>query len=479
MLLIVFSIAAGVAVQYIQRSIYESRKIRTIRQIQNIHRAIFGDTRLRDNNDYGYVGDLGELPRVLDDLLSAPGGGGAALWDGPYITNEFLEDNSDPFVDAWGNDIEYDNDTGDLWISTDSVGDDPVFIPLDYTDPSGILYGGIEGSIIDELGLPMPKGHRRFVEIQMVPIFEEPWPDIPENLEMDKELYHMHKVWSLHNTIREGIDKFCDPIDVDRKHWQDKGSDYWRWLPDGVAYDIGDDTYDDHETEYDTLGVQRRFDPHFADYWSDYSYDAANKAIYEEIQIFIHPDRYGEYICEEIPVRPYILTCYHDLYEISLKQYVMIQPNVNKLVSFRFPVTFAQPDTSGGGTPPPGGDESSYLSMTGDYYIDGTEDYGLFLSNSSVAGITIINMKVVYTKSGGNPKLNEIGIDSVIRWTGSVASNKDAYITNTTITAGATNVPLYFKFSANLSGESITSITFDMSDASSVTITNPVGQIPE
>ena len=67
--------------------------------------------------------------------------------------------------------------------------------------------------------------------------------------------------------VSVGLERFYDPIDVTRRHWQDKSGNQWNWLPAGTPYDIASDLYDDHEEQYDSLGVEHWFDPHFADFW--------------------------------------------------------------------------------------------------------------------------------------------------------------------------------------------------------------------
>ncbi|MFC1563593.1 hypothetical protein ACFL6G_01595 [candidate division KSB1 bacterium] len=343
LIILILSLIAAIALKKIEQSVYQSRINKTIDKIEAIQHAMFGDYDLRSQTSFGYIGDMEELPKKLEYLIDNPGGGKNDRWDGPYLTRDFLEDNTDPFLDAWGNPILFDASTGQFGISPESIGNDMVFIPNPFDNIDKILYGGIEGIIMDSNGDPPPKGHRRHIYIIMVPIYSDSFTDIVYDLNMDKELFHMHRIWALHNTLRDGIDKFCDPIDIDRRHWTDKPSkNYWRWLPEGVNYDITDDNYDDHVTEYDSLGIRRFFDPHFEDYWEDYYYSISNKEVYEQIKVFVHPDRYGEFSTGKIPVKPYLITCYHDYYELSIKRYVIIRSNLIEKVNFRFQIEFDQ-----------------------------------------------------------------------------------------------------------------------------------------
>ncbi|MCP4727583.1 MAG: hypothetical protein GY863_21265 [bacterium] len=341
LIIVILSVIAGVAINRFEQSVYQSRINKTLDKIESIQYALYGDHDLRDQTSFGYIGDMEKLPKKLDYLIDKPGGGKTDRWDGPYLTREFLEDNSDPFLDAWGNPILYDASTGQLVINPESIGDDQVIIPQPFDNIDDILYGGIEGIIRDSNGDPPPKGHRRHIYIVMTPLYSDSFPDIAYDLDMDRELFHMHRIWALHNTLKDGIDKFCDPIDSGRRHWTDKpAKNYWRWLPEGVSYEIQYDDYDDHETEYDSLGTRRYFDPHFEEFWDDYYYSTSNKEVYEQITVFIHPDRYGEFSTDKIPVKPYLITCYHDYYELSIKRYVIIKSNRIEKVNFRFQTEF-------------------------------------------------------------------------------------------------------------------------------------------
>src|SRR5260370_39320553 len=68
--------------------------------LSRIYTAIVGDPKL---NTYGYLGDVGDYPSSLADLVSpssVPAG-----WNGPYLSEARLESNV--LYDSFGSPIEY------------------------------------------------------------------------------------------------------------------------------------------------------------------------------------------------------------------------------------------------------------------------------------------------------------------------------------------------------------------------------------
>ena len=172
------AIAATVALKVTSQGTTEGRKIESITRIHDIQRAIGGDERIKNATDFGFVGDFGRLPTSLDELTVD---NGDPNWNGPYLTFDFVGNNTSSglLVDAWGNDIEYDNTTGELGLSEASVGEVPIIIPAPYENIEEILFGSIEGSIIDKFNNPPKKGDRKNLLIFMEPIIDENnWPPI-------------------------------------------------------------------------------------------------------------------------------------------------------------------------------------------------------------------------------------------------------------------------------------------------------------
>jgi hypothetical protein len=68
--------------------------------LADIYRAITGDP---SKDQFGYLGDVGDYPSTLADLLTAPGT--ATGWNGPYVSDALLSGVS--FYDSFGTPIEY------------------------------------------------------------------------------------------------------------------------------------------------------------------------------------------------------------------------------------------------------------------------------------------------------------------------------------------------------------------------------------
>ena len=69
-------------------------------ELGDIYRAITGDP---SKDQFGYLGDVGDYPHTLADLLSAPEG--ATGWHGPYVSDAILSGVS--FYDPFGTPIDY------------------------------------------------------------------------------------------------------------------------------------------------------------------------------------------------------------------------------------------------------------------------------------------------------------------------------------------------------------------------------------
>jgi general secretion pathway protein G len=69
-------------------------------ELSDVYRAITGDP---SKDQFGYLGDVGDYPHTLADLLSAPQG--VAGWQGPYVSDAILSGVS--FYDPFGTPIDY------------------------------------------------------------------------------------------------------------------------------------------------------------------------------------------------------------------------------------------------------------------------------------------------------------------------------------------------------------------------------------
>ncbi len=110
--LIIFSVIAGIAMQSGQVGVTNSRTEEAKRELDLIANAIAGDPNKTSGGtrvDFGYVGDVGALPTSLSHLTSNPGG--YSTWRGPYLRDEFSSDGSSTSltVDPWGTSYSYNS----------------------------------------------------------------------------------------------------------------------------------------------------------------------------------------------------------------------------------------------------------------------------------------------------------------------------------------------------------------------------------
>lgn len=111
--------------------------------------------------DFGFVGDMGTLPRSLADLASKPGWVSppeSSQWRGPYIKATFAESPEGYRIDGWGDTIVFNADS--LFLR--SYGGVGMFEPkrwitrrLGYSR-NDLLNNVVDGTILDQRGVPPP-----------------------------------------------------------------------------------------------------------------------------------------------------------------------------------------------------------------------------------------------------------------------------------------------------------------------------------
>jgi len=101
MLAIVAFLAAAAGLTAVASFVITKDQRRTeASELADIYRAITGDP---SKDQFGYLGDVGDYPHTLADLLSAPKG--ASGWHGPYVSDALLSGVS--FYDPFGTPIDY------------------------------------------------------------------------------------------------------------------------------------------------------------------------------------------------------------------------------------------------------------------------------------------------------------------------------------------------------------------------------------
>jgi len=110
--------------------------------------------------DFGYVGDMGRIPELLDELVSRPSGlnPDSNTWRGPYLRSTFNEAPTAYRVDGWGDSIVYSKDSlfvrsyGGVGLSDRSRWMTRMF---NYRKDD-LLTNTIIGQVLDIRGVPAP-----------------------------------------------------------------------------------------------------------------------------------------------------------------------------------------------------------------------------------------------------------------------------------------------------------------------------------
>lgn len=124
----IVGILAGGSVPLVIQSLKFKREELTTERMKAIHKAIVGDPAL---GNFGFLGDIGDFPSALSDLVSKPGGISAFAfytanvgygWRGPYLDLEFED-----LKDGWGNAFRYSTADGLPEGQIKSAGPDGTF----------------------------------------------------------------------------------------------------------------------------------------------------------------------------------------------------------------------------------------------------------------------------------------------------------------------------------------------------------------
>lgn len=110
--IIIMSVLSLVALQSFGNQAEKERFEATIAEMEQLKYAVSGNPdAIVDGirTDFGYVGDVGDVPTVITQLVADPLLGN---WNGPYMRIDFQEDPDDYRYDAYG--IAYDYDDNNL-----------------------------------------------------------------------------------------------------------------------------------------------------------------------------------------------------------------------------------------------------------------------------------------------------------------------------------------------------------------------------
>ncbi|NOZ75880.1 MAG: prepilin-type N-terminal cleavage/methylation domain-containing protein [FCB group bacterium] len=140
MVMIIIAILSGIGARSLIRVFNNANVNGTIAEMRILAEGIVGNPNIMENNirtNYGYIGDTGQLPPTLRDLVSNVSG--IPGWDGPYIDIGFADDPDYYLTDAWGNSYVY------------SVPSDHTQPPVIYTPDDGDTITQKIGNSVNEL----------------------------------------------------------------------------------------------------------------------------------------------------------------------------------------------------------------------------------------------------------------------------------------------------------------------------------------
>lgn len=123
--IIIIGILSTIGMRALNRTVENRKYLATKQEMELLKEAIVGNPDIKEAGmqiDYGYVGDTGQMPSSLGDLVTNPGVTG---WNGPYINIDLQEDPNGYKKDAWGDAYTYDPGTvsGTPQLTSDGNGD--------------------------------------------------------------------------------------------------------------------------------------------------------------------------------------------------------------------------------------------------------------------------------------------------------------------------------------------------------------------
>lgn len=108
--LMILSLILTAAVKTWDVTLQRGRVEQTNRKLEQLASVIVGDPNYvvaGRRADFGYVGDMGELPLTLADLVVRPTRADSNTWRGPYIRSTYDESPTGYQTDGWGDSIVY------------------------------------------------------------------------------------------------------------------------------------------------------------------------------------------------------------------------------------------------------------------------------------------------------------------------------------------------------------------------------------
>jgi len=171
--IMIIGLLTAAALKAYDTSLQAGRFQATAHTLNELSAAIVGNPDLVTHGmraDYGYIGDVGMVPRHLEELVTAPTDIDPGLWRGPYVTNRVVENAKGYMIDGWGDSLGYSPDSltitsrrGMSYLMSDS------FITRRLArNQYPLLHNAVGGLVLDAKGNPPDSADTPWLSISIV-----------------------------------------------------------------------------------------------------------------------------------------------------------------------------------------------------------------------------------------------------------------------------------------------------------------------
>jgi type II secretory pathway pseudopilin PulG len=427
-IIVAVSIAAAIAVELLTVSEQERMKALTLNRMKDVMKAVYGDTELIPQNDFGYVADIGELPNSLNDLINDTGN---PNWNGPYLTTDISgSDAGNLLKDGYGNPFVYDKENGTIGTAEGS----PVDVQQKFQySPKELTNGSLRGTVTDRVGHPPKSTDLENVYISLIYTVDKTVAAAVEPQGPGERKGWQPFWWKWDIASNQGYNWIWKI--QSRTWWGGKKSIWWHeglipwWEEDGDyqpqlrRWSNWYQTTSDSDWWNDLIinhPEQKKWA--FWWWWRHWGRHRPNPPQDTETLgrfLTIHPNADGTYSFENVPVGNYTVEASHDLLGVSIEKPIAIQPAKENTVNFKFNPIF--PDYPGYGEDMGASEMGGLRVSYHDLIINGYSDDDIRLANGrtqEMGAITIDKIKVSWSDATITEKINKITIDGQNKWTG-------------------------------------------------------------
>ena len=427
-IIVAVSIAAAIAVELLTVSEQERMKALTLNRMKDVMKAVYGDTELIPQNDFGYVADIGELPNSLNDLINDTGN---PNWNGPYLTTDISgSDAGNLLKDGYGNPFVYDKENGTIGTAEGS----PVDVQQKFQySPKELTNGSLRGTVTDRVGHPPKSTDLENVYISLIYTVDKTVVATVEPQGPGKRKGWQPFWWKWDIASNQGYNWIWKI--QSRTWWGGKKSKWWHeglipwWEEDGDYQPQLGNWSNWYQTTSDSdwwnnLIKNRPEQKKWAFWWWWRHWGRHRPNPPQDTEtlgrfLTIHPDADGTYSFENVPVGNYTVEASHDLLGVSIEKPIAIQPAKENTVNFKFNPIF--PDYPGYGEDMGASEMGGLRVSYHDLIINGYSDDDIRLANGrtqEMGAIIIDKIKVSWSDATITEKINKIAIDGQNKWTG-------------------------------------------------------------